>query len=231
MLIPGSGVDIQSGYFRKRIPATRELPVVLLASRMIEAKGVREYVAAAKSLNTPVPRARFLLAGRVDQNEAGTIALQEIITWAQQGWVEWLGFRSDVPALLAGSDIACLPSHGGEGVPRFLLEALAAGNAIVTTDVPGCRDLVVDDVNGKLVQPGSACSLQGALDELLADGQRTARMGEMSPHMLSADHQIGAVVRKHLEIYTSLLSTDDASRLRQHLLSSSPADFPANAGI
>ena len=185
---------------------------------MIEAKGVREYVAAAKAINTPVPRAKFLLAGRVDRNEPGAVPLSEIMTWAQAGWIEWLGFRSDVPALLAGADIACLPSHGGEGVPRFLLEALAAGNAIITTDVPGCRDLVVDDVNGKLVQPASASSLQVALSELLNDAQRTARMGEMSSKMLSADHELGSVVQKHLDLYTSLLPTDNARRAQASLI-------------
>ena len=185
---------------------------------MIEAKGVREYVAAAKAINTPVPRAKFLLAGRVDRNEPGAVPLSEIMTWAQAGWIEWLGFRSDVPALLAGADIACLPSHGGEGVPRFLLEALAAGNAIITTDVPGCRDLVVDDVNGKLVQPASASSLQVALSELLNDAQRTARMGGMSSKMLSADHELGSVVQKHLDLYTSLLPTDNARRAQASLI-------------
>ena len=218
MLIPGSGVGIGSERRRRMTRSTRVLPVVLLAARMIEAKGVREYVAAAKIINTPVPRAKFLLAGRVDRNEPGAIPLSEIMTWARAGWIEWLGFRSDVPALLAEVDIACLPSHGGEGVPRFLLEALTAGNAIITTDVPGCRDLVVDNVNGKLVQPASARCLQVALSELLGDAQRTARMGEMSPKMLSADHEVASVVQKHLDLYTSFLPTKGARRLRKRLL-------------
>jgi glycosyltransferase involved in cell wall biosynthesis len=218
VLIPGSGVGIGFERRRRMTRSTRVLPVVLLAARMIEAKGVREYVAAAKIINTPVPRAKFLLAGRVDRTEPGAIPLSEIMTWARVGWIEWLGFRSDVPALLAEVDIACLPSHGGEGVPRFLLEALAAGNAIITTDVPGCRDLVVDNVNGKLVQPASARCLQVALSELLGDAQRTARMGEMSPKILSADHEVASVVQKHLDLYTSLLPTKGARRLRKHLL-------------
>jgi glycosyltransferase involved in cell wall biosynthesis len=218
VLIPGSGVDVGTQYRRRTPPTARTRPVVLLAARMVEGKGVREYAAAAKAINTPLPRARFLLAGRVDQNEPGAVPIHEIITWAQAGWIEWLGLRSDVPALLAEADIACLPSHGGEGVPRFLLEALAAANAIVTTDVPGCRDLVINDVNGKLVQPASASGLHAALSELIGDAPRTARMGEMSPKMLSADHELGSVVRRHLDLYTSLLSTDDANRLRQHLL-------------
>ena len=155
--------------------------------------------------------------------------MDEIMTWAQAGWIEWLGLRSDIPALLAGADIACLPSHGGEGVPRFLLEALAAANAIVTTDVPGCRDLVVNDVNGKLVQPASASGLQAALSELIGDAPRTAKMGETSPTMLSADHELGSVVRRHLDLYTSLLSTEDADRMRPRLLYSSSAVLPAKA--
>ena len=231
VLIPGSGVDVGTQYRRRTPPTARTRPVVLLAARMVEGKGVREYAAAAKAINTPLPRARFLLAGRVDQNEPRAVPIHEIMTWAQAGWIEWLGLRSDVPALLAEADIACLPSHGGEGVPRFLLEALAAANAIVTTDVPGCRDLVVNDVNGKLVQPASASGLQVALSELIVDAQRTARMGEMSPKMLSADHELGSVVRRHLDLYTSLLSTDDADRLRQHLLYSSSAVLPAKSPI
>jgi glycosyltransferase involved in cell wall biosynthesis len=231
VLIPGSGVAVGTEYHRTMTPSARTRPVVLLAARMIEGKGVREYAAAAKAINTPVPRARFLLAGRVDRNEPGAVPIHEIIAWAQAGWIEWLGLRSDVPALLAEADIACLPSHGGEGVPRFLLEALATADAIVTTDVPGCRDLVVNDVNGKLVQPASASGLQAALSELIGDAQRTARMGEMSSKMLSADHELGSVVRKHLDLYTSLLASDDADRLRQHSPYSSSAIFAAKAPI
>ena len=231
VLIPGSGVDVGAGYRRKRPPGGRTRPVVLLAARMVEAKGVKEYVAAAKAINTPVPRARFLIAGRVDRDEPGAIPIREIMSWAQAGWIEWLGFRSDVPALLAEADIACLPSHGGEGVPRFLLEALATAKAIITTDVPGCRDLVVNDVNGKLVQPASASGLEVALRELIGDAQRTATMGELSLKMLSADHELGSVVRKHLDLYTSLLPADDADRLRQRLLHGSSAIFPAKAPI
>jgi glycosyltransferase involved in cell wall biosynthesis len=230
-LIPGSGVDVGTEYHRRMTPGARTRPVVLLAARMVEGKGVREYATAAKAINTPAPRARFLLAGRVDRNEPGAIPIDEIMTWAQAGWIEWLGLRSDVPALLAEADIACLPSHGGEGVPRFLLEALATANAIVTTDVPGCRDLVVNDVNGKLVQPASASGLQDALSELIGDAQQTARMGEMSPKMLSADHELGSVVRKHLDLYTSLLAGYDVDRLRQHSPYSSSAIFPAKAPI
>jgi glycosyltransferase involved in cell wall biosynthesis len=230
VLIPGSGVDIGSEYTR-RMPPSETQPVILLAARMVEGKGVREYVAAARAINTPVPRARFLLAGRVDRDESGAVPIEEIMRWAQAGWIEWLGLRSDVPALLAEADIACLPSHGGEGVPRFLLEALAASKAIVTTDVPGCRDLVVNDLNGKLVQPASASSLQTALSELIGDAQQTARMGEMSPKMLSARHELRSVVRRHLDLYTTLLSTDDANRLRRHLLYSSLTVFPAKAPI
>jgi glycosyltransferase involved in cell wall biosynthesis len=118
-----------------------------------------------------------------------------------------------------------------EGVPRFLLEALAAGNAIVTTDVPGCRDLVVDDVNGKLVQPASASGLQVALSDLLGDAQRTERMGEMSHKMLSADHELGSVVQKHLDLYRSLISTDGARRLRKRLLYSLVSGLPRKALI
>jgi glycosyltransferase involved in cell wall biosynthesis len=231
VLIPGSGVDLRPGYRRRVASSAGTRPVVLLAARMIEGKGVREYVAAAKAINTPVPRARFLLAGRVDRNEPGVVPIDEIMRWAQAGWIEWLGLRSDVPALLAEADIACLPSHGGEGVPRFLLEALAAGKAIVTTDVPGCNDLVINDVNGKLVQPRSVSGLQTALSELIGDPQRTAKMGEMSPKMLSADHELGSVVRKHLELYIRLLPSDNADRLRQHLLYSSSAVIPAKSAI
>jgi nucleoside-diphosphate-sugar epimerase/glycosyltransferase involved in cell wall biosynthesis len=148
LLIPGSGVNTEVFDFVEE-PASDE-PLVIFPARLLISKGVREFIAAATRLKADGLKARFALVGDLDPANPDAMQSDELEAVRAQGLVEVRGFRSDMPEVLASAHIVCLPSYR-EGLPKSLIEAAAVGRAIVTTDVPGCRDVVADGVNGLLV--------------------------------------------------------------------------------
>lgn len=176
IVIGGSGVEVPPLVG----PQVPRVPAVLLAARMLWQKGVGDYVAAAKRLKEEKIEARFLLAGDSDPGNPSSIPVEQLESWHKGGHVEWLGWRKDMGSLLNEVDIACLPTGYGEGIPRSLLEAAAHGKPIVTTDIPGCRDLVVDRESGFLIRPGDQGALVDSLRVLLRDPSLRASMGAKS---------------------------------------------------
>jgi glycosyltransferase involved in cell wall biosynthesis len=152
-------------------------PIVLFSSRMLVTKGVLEYVEAIRILKGKGIMARFALAGKADPGNPASIPDEQIETWKQSNLVEWWGWQDNMPAALARTDIFCLPSYR-EGVPNALLEATACGLPIVTTDTPGCRDVVTNGVNGLLVPVKNPQAIAEALELLIMDPALRRRMGE-----------------------------------------------------
>lgn len=201
ILVPGSGVDL--GRFVPS-PDGPEPVLVVLASRMLWDKGVGEFVAAARMLKSGGSTARFVLVGRPDPGNPTSVAEDQLHSWQQEGYIEWWGFRGDMPEVLGQAHIACLPSYR-EGLPKFLIEAAAAGLPLVTTDVPGCRAVVTHGTNGFLVPPKDPVPLAAALDRLLRDQALRQRFGEQSrlrAQTAFADDRIFAMV---LGVYRTLL--------------------------
>lgn len=195
-VVRGSGVDLA----RFAPPARRSgVPLVVLAGRMLRDKGVEEFVAAARRLRAGGCAARFALVGGTDPDNPAALARDRLAAWHAEGAIEWWGRREDMPAVWAQAHVACLPSYR-EGLPMALLEAAAAGLALVATDVPGCREIVRHGDNGLLVPPGDPEALAAALARVLADASLRARMGTRS-RALAADFAIGRVVRETLAVY------------------------------
>lgn len=159
-LLPGSGIDpdhwdLPSG--------TRGRPrQFLMLARVVADKGVREFVAAAKLVKARWPDARFLLMGELAPANRTAIGPGEVHEWVRDGTIEYRYPVADVRPHIAAADVIVLPSYR-EGLSRVLLEASAMARPIVTTDVPGCRDIVLDGENGFLCQPRDAESLARAL--------------------------------------------------------------------
>lgn len=200
-LIGGSGVDPQR--FRPA-PEPPGIPTVLMASRMLRHKGVEELVQAGRLLRAQGHACRIVLAGRTDPANPSSIPESRLRGWAQERVVDWLGYRDDVPALLAASHIACLPSHR-EGLPRFLLEAGACGRPVVASDVAGCREIVEPGVGGLLVPPRDPVALAEALARLLDDPPLRARMGAAARARVLAAFTEDVVIRQFLDLYRELL--------------------------
>jgi glycosyltransferase involved in cell wall biosynthesis len=174
-LIPGSGVDPELFVPTEKTPPGP--PVIMLASRMLWDKGIAEFVEAARQINADgLAKARFVLVGFTDSDNPASIPEAVLRKWHRNGWVEWWGYRADMPDVLRQAHIACLPSYR-EGMPKSLIEAAASGLPIVTTDTTGCRDIVQDGINGFLVPVRDSQALAKALEAAIADPARCRQQG------------------------------------------------------
>ena len=197
-LIRGAGVDVQ--FFYPVMPPPEPVCIVLVA-RMLWDKGVGEFVEVARRLSEAGVSARFVLVGDPDPANPTSVPESTLRGWHGQHSVEWWGQREDMPAVLQAAHIACLPSFYGEGLPKSLLEAAACGLPIVSTDTPGCREIVRDGVNGLLVPVRDAVALAAALEKLIGNAALRRRMGEQSRVRVEAEFGLETVIAQTLAVY------------------------------
>jgi len=209
VLIRGSGVDLASFPFRAE-PVT-DRPLVVLPARMLADKGINEFVAAARALRAQGVSARFALVGGADPGNPAAIPEDTLRTWHAEGAVEWWGHRGDMPEVFFQAAVVCLPSYA-EGVPRSLLEAAATGRAIVTSDVPGCREVVRSGVNGLLVPPRDFAALSRALTVILGDSAARASMGVAGRAKVQDEFSLTEVISGTLALYDRSLANGRVSR-------------------
>lgn len=200
-MIRGSGVDL-SQYSHTPLPVG--MPVVLMAARLLADKGVREFVQAARLLKQQEVSARFCLVGSIDPANPASLAEAELAQWASEGVVELWGQRSDMPLVLCAAYLVVLPSYR-EGLPKVLLEASACGRAVITTDVPGCRDAIDPNATGILVPVRNALALAEAIKSLINDPARCQAMGDAGRTLAESTFDVRQVVAKHLHIYQQLI--------------------------
>jgi glycosyltransferase involved in cell wall biosynthesis len=206
-LIKGSGVDVNT-YLPT--PEREGVPVVVLASRMLRDKGVDEFVDAARSLRAAGVPARFVLVGETDPGNPTAIRAEQLRQWADTGVVEWWGHQANMKDVLAQAHVVCLPSLR-EGVPKVLIEAAACGRAIVTTDAPGCREIVRNGENGLLVPVRDSRALAEALRLLVENAPLRAGMGLKGRDIAVQEFSIERVVRETLGVYRELLANGSNS--------------------
>lgn len=196
-LIRGAGVDIQ--LFYPVTPPSEPVCIVLIA-RMLWDKGVGEFIEAARCLTGAGVSARFVLVGAFDPANPASVPESTLHSWHGQHGVEWWGRREDISSVLQSAHIACLPSYR-EGSPKSLLEAAACGLPIVTTDAPGCREIVRDGVNGLLVPVRDVAALAAALKKLIDDAALRRSMGEQSRVLAETEFGQETVIAKTLAVY------------------------------
>jgi glycosyltransferase involved in cell wall biosynthesis len=211
VVMPGCGVD--TSLFRPA-PEPPGPPLVVLPARLLFYKGVAEFVEAARVLRERGTRARFALVGEGDPGNPASVPADQLRQWESEGVVELFGWHDDMGKIFAQSHIVCLPSHGGEGVPRSLLEAAACGKPIVATDVPGCRDIVHDGENGLLVPPQQVAPLADALDRLIRDAELQRSMGARGRERVLAEFSVDIVAAQTLQLYAELLGSRVANKSR-----------------
>ena len=205
-LIRGSGVDLSRFLLRDADGTARRPLRVLLAARLLREKGIHEYADAAARLKAQGRDIRFLLAGTPDAGNPHSVAVGEVQAWHERGTLDWLGHVEDMPALLRTVDVMALPSYYREGVPKSLIEAGACGIALVTTNLPGCREVVSrDGEDGLHVEPRSAASLAQAIARLDDDRELLRRLGERARARALSDFDERVVIRKTCEVYGELL--------------------------
>jgi glycosyltransferase involved in cell wall biosynthesis len=198
-VILGSGVNLDS--FEPR-PEPKGPPTVLLASRMLASKGVGDLVEAGRILRNHGFEHRIVLAGAPDAENPSSIPESTLRAWNAAGEARWVGHTDNVATLLAESHVACLPTYYREGVPKFLLEAMASARPIVTTDVPGCRELVPRESSGMLVAPRDPAELADALLSLLTDDSQRHAKGQAARALVVERFSLQRVIRETLDVYT-----------------------------
>jgi glycosyltransferase involved in cell wall biosynthesis len=207
-VIRGSGVDLE--HFQALPEPETHPPVVAVVTRMLGIKGIATLVAASGLLRERGIPHRIWLVGRPDPENASSLTEAQLRSYAAEPGIEWLGHRSDVREIWAQAHIAALTSLGGEGVPKSLLESAACGRPIVATNVPGCRDVVADGVNGFLVAPGDPAATADALARLIGDRALRRNFGAQSRRIAEERFSDQAVAAETLAIYRRLLETGAA---------------------
>jgi len=201
VLIRGSGVDCSTF---APTPEPDGVPIVMLPARLLREKGVAEFVHAAGQLRGSGHQARFVLVGDVDPANPGSIDPAELEAWTRKGLVESWGHHSDMASVLARANIVVLPAYR-EGLPKVLLEAAACARAIVTTDVPGCREIVRSGVNGLLVPARDSQALADAIATLLQSRVLRQEFGRAGRAIAVKEFAEEIVVEETLTLYRALL--------------------------
>lgn len=205
VMIRGCGVDIT--VFDVQPEPTIDAahpPVVMFPARLLGDKGIREFVAAAEQLRAEGIPARFVLVGRRDPDNKTDIGAEQLQRWIDGGSVEYWGFSDNMPVMLPRAHVIVLPSYR-EGLPRGLIEAAAVGRAIVTTDAPGCRDVVRHEENGLLVPVGDGGATAAAIRRLLDDSDLRRRLAMRGREIAMREFSVEQFVDASLAAYDRAL--------------------------
>lgn len=193
-LIEGVGVDPDRF---SPVPELETAPLVLLSGRMLWDKGVEVFVEAAKLLKSKEVNARFVLVGKPDPGNPESIDESILREWEEEGVIEWWGWQSDMVAVFAQTHIVVLPTQYGEGVPTILIEGAASGKPLIAADVPGCRSIVQNGVNGILLSKNDPNSLADALERLILSPELRKEMGKKSRELF-----LSKFTHKHVNLAT-----------------------------
>jgi glycosyltransferase involved in cell wall biosynthesis len=207
----GSGVQLDTF---NEAPLSEEPPLVVLPGRLIWEKGIEAFVEVARRLKRSDIKVRFALVGNTHPSNPRAVPEAMLQAWHDAGIVEWWGRREDMPAVFAAATVICLPSTYGEGIPKALMEAAASGRAIVTYDVPGCREAVLHGVSGLLVPPGNLDALTYAIKTLTTNNVLCQRMGRAGRLLAEREFGVERVVEQTLAVYKSLLLSDERGHVK-----------------
>jgi glycosyltransferase involved in cell wall biosynthesis len=200
-VLPGSGVDLERF---APAPPPEGPPTFLLIARMLRDKGVIEFVEAARLLGQELPDARFQLLGPFDEGNRTAIGRAEIARWVGEGVIDYLGTADDVRPYIAAATAVVLPSYR-EGLPRSLLEAGALARPLIAADVPGCRDVVEDGINGYLCKVRDPVALADAMRRVaLAVPANRRAMGEAARRGVQQRFSEKFVIQAYLDVLASL---------------------------
>lgn len=198
-LIKGSGVDLEDFSFTPQ--PENSILKILFPARILRDKGIMELIEAARIMREDfLGRVKFVLAGDCTCTNPTALSEADLHPLLEEGYIEWVGFQKQMKSLYQNCDIVVLPSYR-EGLPKALIEACAVGRPIVTCDVPGCRECVVDGVNGYLVTVKNPISLAESIIKLVESPELREKFGTASRKLAEHEFSLDKVVEKHFEIY------------------------------
>lgn len=193
--LDGIGVDLT---FYAPAPVVTEPITFIMVARLLNGKGVREFADAARRIKGSGSKVRFILLGNTDSNP-DSMAESMVHDWVREGLMEWYGHVDDVRSWLAEASVFVLPSYR-EGLPRSTMEAMAMGRPVITTTAPGCRETVIDGVNGYLVPPRDSGALAVAMTQLIDNPELIGKMGEASRRIAEARFDVNKINREMIEL-------------------------------
>ena len=202
ILIPGSGVNLNLFNY---VPENEKNNLIIMVCRLLKDKGVYEFIEAEKKIRNKNIKARFWLVGCIDPSNPSSLSSKDIEKIKEDSKVKFLGFRKDISRLYKYSNIAVLTSYR-EGFPKSLIEASACGRPIITTDVPGCRDSIINNVTGILINKKNSQQLCDAIELLLKNDTLRKKMGYQARINAENNYNINDVITKHMEIYNNLIN-------------------------
>ncbi|WP_438997238.1 glycosyltransferase family 4 protein [Candidatus Puniceispirillum sp.] len=200
-LIKGSGVEIEDFV---PSPLPNKTPMVILPARLLWDKGIAEFVRVAKRIKAKDINCRFVLVGDPDPKNAASIKEHQVQEWVDSGAVERWGRRDDMPDIYPQSSIVCLPSYR-EGLPKVLLEGASCARPVVAFDVPGCREIVREGINGFLVPFGDETALELALIKLLQDTKLCAKLGKAGRKIVEAEFSQSIIAAETFAVWDEVL--------------------------
>ena len=199
-VVHGAGVDINQFAYS---PAPDDGITVLFAARLLKSKGLHSLIRATRKLKEKDITIKLNVAGIIDEDAKDRISLSSIKKWHAQEDINWLGQSDNMPNLIASSNIVCLPSTYGEGIPRILIEAGACGRPVISTNVPGCNEFVEHYETGLLVEPDNDEELMQALERLYQDSDLRLRLGKNARAKVENAYSNESVIHEILSSYQS----------------------------
>ena len=173
-VLGGIGLNLNDYSYTSIYPSQ---PTFIFVARLLAEKGIHDYIAAAKIVKSKYADAKFIVLGSIDKEALGALTEAELKRFTEANIVEYPGHVNNVPEWMASSSVFVLPSYYREGVPRSTQEAMAIGRAVITTDVPGCRETVIDGVNGFLVEKWNPQSLAEKMIYFIEHPEEIKKMG------------------------------------------------------
>ena len=176
------------------------VPTFIFIARLLAEKGIHDYISAAKIVKTIYPKAKFVVLGNIDKEALGALKQIELDQFIREDVVEYPGHVSNVAEWIERSSVFVLPSYYREGVPRSTQEAMAIGRAIITTDVPGCRETVIDGLNGFLVEKWNPQALADKMMFFIEHPKKVQKMGYESYQLAKENFNVDKVNQRLLSI-------------------------------
>ena len=173
-VLGGIGLNLEDYSYTSIYPSQ---PTFIFVARLLAEKGIHDYIAAAKIVKDKYADAKFIVLGSIDKQALGALTEAELKQFTEASIVEYPGHVNNVPEWIANSSVFVLPSYYREGVPRSTQEAMAIGRAVITTDVPGCRETVVDGINGFLVEKWNPQALAEKMIYFIEHPEKIKKMG------------------------------------------------------
>lgn len=201
VLILGTGVNIRQF---SPVPESEGNPLVILPARLLWDKGVGEFVEAARRLRTAGLQARFALVGDPDDGNPRSVMLTQLQDWEKEDVIEWWGWKEKMADVYAQASIICLPTYR-EGLPKSLIEAVACGRPIVTTNVPGCREIIQQGKNGLLVEARDVSGLAEALKYLVLNPSIRIKMGAAGRKIAEEKYSSEHIIPQIMAVYKSCI--------------------------